>query len=160
MSDENIFGGRELDAFLQTLPVKIEKNIMRAALRAGAAEFRDAVRAGINDETGELSKSVKTSTSAKGGRVMAKLRVGNKKAWYGRLVEFGTKAHKIVPKKAGSLSFNGIQVREVSHPGAKPSPFMRPAFDSKASAAITAVGQKIRSRLTAEGINTPAPEVE
>ena len=160
MSDESITGGRELDDFLRTLSVKVEKNIMRSALRQGANAFKDFVKAGIPVDQGDLRRSVRVSTRAKGGRVIASLRVGNKRAWYGPMVEFGTKAHRINPKRAKALAIAGFPVRGVDHPGARAKPFMRPAFDSKSRAALDAVAAQIRARLTAEGINTLAPEVE
>lgn len=160
MSDANIVGGRALDAFLQTLPVKIETNIMRSALRAGVNVFKEEVKATIPEKSGELRRSVRVSTRLKAGTVTASLKVGGKKAWYWRFVEFGTAAHRIGPKNAKALALAGVFVGWVHHPGARPKPFMRPAFDSKAGGAIDAVAAQIRARLTAEGINAPAPEAE
>lgn len=160
MSDQNITGGRELDAFLQTLSVKVEKNIMRAALRAGANEFKSEIKANVPVHDGDLRDSVRVSTRSKRGTVYASVKVGNKKAWYAHLVEFGTKPHKIAPKGAGGLLIGGNIVGAVDHPGARPHPFARPAVDSKSAAAISAVAAKIRERLTKEGINAPAPEGE
>lgn len=164
MSDEIIKGGKELDAFLKALPAKVEQNILRSALRAGANEFRAEVKQNLqaNDsvDSGELLKSVRVSVRARRGVVTASVKAGNKAAWYWRLVEFGTKPHKIEAKNGKALNIGGSFPRSVMHPGAKPKPFARPAFDSKASAAIVAVGNQIRKRLTKEGINAPAPEVE
>ncbi len=158
MSDSSITGGRELDAFLQTLSVKVEKNIMRSALRAGANVFKDDVKANIPVESGDLRATVRVSTQAKSGTVTASLKVGGKKAFYWHFVEFGTAAHRIGPKNAKALALSGVVVGFVHHPGARPKPFMRPAFDNKAGAAIDAVATQIRARLTLEGINAPAPE--
>lgn len=56
---------------------------------------------------------------------------------HGHLVEFGTKPHTIVAKKkkvlanrelANTLAFD-VFGRKVNHPGAKPNPFMEPAFN-------------------------------
>lgn len=160
MSDEYIGGGRQLDDFLKTLSTKVEKNIMRSALRQGANAFKDAVKANIPVDSGALRRSVRVSTKAKGGRVTASLRVGNKRAWYGHMVEFGTRAHQILPKNAKALAVAGMPVKSVDHPGAAPRPFMRPAFDGRSAAAVQAVAAQIRARLTAEGINVPAPEVD
>lgn len=161
MADESIVGGRELDAFLQQLPVKAERNILRAALRAGANEFKAEVKQNLaasgTIETGALLKSVKVSTNAKGGRVTANLRVGNKKAWYGHLIEFGVKAHGV---KKGADRETGKYQDGKLHPGFAERPFIRPAFDTTASRAVVAVGKKIRERLTAEGINAIAPEID
>lgn len=158
MADETIAGGRELDAFLQQLPVKVERNILRAALRAGANEFKEGAKQGVPVDEGDLKASIRVTTSARRGTVYARLRVGGKRAPHAHLVEFGTKPHKITPKKQHALSFNGRAVREVNHPGTKAQPFMRPAADSRPPAAAAAVGAKIRERLTKENINVRAPE--
>lgn len=158
MADETILGGRQLAEFLQQLPVKVEKNIMRAALRAGAAVIREEAKAQVPIDSGALRRSLKVSTNTKNGRITAKLKVGGKLAPHAHLVEFGTKPHKIKPKRQQALSFGGTVAREVDHPGARPRPFMRPAFDSHSSEAVAAVAAKVRERLTNEGINVPAPE--
>lgn len=145
---------------LKQLPAKIERNIMRAALRAGAAEFRAAAKANVPVESGALRRSIKVSTGSKKGRVTAKLKVGGRLAPHAHLVEYGTKPHTITAAQGGGLTVGGNIVSSVDHPGARPRPFMRPAFDTKPPAAIAAVGSKIRERLTAAGINVPAPEVE
>lgn len=174
-------GGKELQDMLNTLPAKLERNIMRSALRAGAAVIRDAAREKIDDDTGELAKSVRVSTRAKRGEVSATVKAGNKKAFYAHMVEFGTAPHLVEVRdedrptrktrkgeksvsigtmnrmiKRGSLQIGENFVGPaVMHPGAKPKPFMRPAIDEKQSEAIRAVGEQIRKRLTKEGLNAP-----
>lgn len=158
-NNETIAGGRELDAFLQQLSVKVERNILRSALRAGANVIKDAAKANVPVKTGALRKSLQVTTGSKGATVTAKLKARGKVAPHAHLVEFGTKPHKIAPKgKKGALAINGNFVGAVSHPGSRPKPFMRPAFDGNSTPAIAAVGAKIRERLTEQGINTPAPE--
>lgn len=185
-SSETIRGGRELAQFLQQLPVKVEKNIMRAALRAGAAVLREAARNNVPVDDGLLRKSVRVSTNSKHGVVTATVKAGDKKAFYAHMVEYGTRPHLIkvrdedrpinykLTQKRGVLTRVSIRTMNrhslqigghfvgasVKHPGATPKPFMRPALDSKSSAAIQAVSAKIRERLTQEGINAPAPEAE
>ncbi|NML61830.1 HK97 gp10 family phage protein [Massilia sp. RP-1-19] len=186
MADQIIKGGKELDAFLRSLPVKVERNIMRAALRAGAAVLRDEARANVPVDSGALRKSIKVSTGFKKGVVRATVKTDPKIAYYAHMVEYGTKPHLIkvqdserpinwrLTGKRNKLTYmsmrtinrNALKIGNtfigpvVSHPGAKPSPFMRPSFDSKSGAAIEAVTAKIRERLTKEGINVPAPEAE
>ena len=159
-SDQNIRGGRELAQFLSTLSAKVEKNIMRSALRAGGAVIRAEAKANVPVAEGALKKSVRISSKAKGGSITVSVKVGGKGAPHAHLVEFGTKPHKIEPKDAAALSIAGTPYRSVEHPGAAPNPFMRPALDAKSAEAIEAVSAQIRKRLTKEGINVPAPEVE
>jgi HK97 gp10 family phage protein len=157
MSEEFMSGGREFHAFLQQLPVKAEKNILRAALRAGGNEFKEEARLNVPVDDGDLRASIRVTTRSKGGTVYASLKAGGKRAPHAHLVEFDTGAHKITAKPQHALAFNGIAVNEVDHPGTKAQPYMRPAFDTKVRAAVAAVGVKIRQRLTKEGINTPDP---
>lgn len=156
--DQAIHGGRELDAFLQQLPVKVEKNILRAALRAGAIEFRQEARQNVPVDEGELRASIRATTRFKRGTVYVSVKAGGRRAPHWHWVEFGTAPHKIKPKRQDALAFGNTIAREVDHPGGRPKPYMRPAFDSGQRAALAAVAAKIRERLTKEGINAPALE--
>lgn len=158
MADENIRGARQLAEFLATLPAKVEKNIMRSGLHAGAAVFRDEVKPNIAVVSSKLKRSVRVSVRSKRGKLTASMKIGGKKAPHAHFYEYGTKPHKIVPKKAGGLLINGQVAGAADHPGARPHPTVRPAFDTKSTAAIAAVAAQIRKRLTKEGINAPAPE--
>jgi HK97 gp10 family phage protein len=154
--DAVIVGGRELDDLLRTLPVKMHKNINRAALRAGAAVYLREVQQRIPEDTGQLKASARITTRAKGDEVSASVKVGNFVAWYAHLVEFGTRAHvEAVP--TGAMRFGGVVTREVHHPGIVGQPFMRPAADQGFNEAVAAVTRKIRERLTKQGLITPAP---
>lgn len=149
---KNMKGGAELQKFLDQLPAKVEANVMRAALRAGAKVIEEEAKRNVPVDSGDLRDSIRVSTRSKRGTVTASVKAGNKKAWYWRFVEFGTAAHSIDGKKGGPLSFNGLFTRSVMHPGARAKPFMRPALDAKANEALEAVGQAIAKRLTKRGL--------
>lgn len=157
-NDTIIAGGRQLDDLLKTLAPKVQKNIMRAALRAGATVYRSKARELVPERLGALKKSIRISTGTKQGITTASVKAGNRKTWYVQLVEYGTRAHKIKARNARALSIGGALVHEVDHPGAAPKPFMRPAADASHAEAVAAVSGKIRERLTLEGLNVPAPE--
>lgn len=101
-------------------------------------------------------------------------------------VEYGTRAHWIRVKEEarpnrltrrgfrtfslrtlnrmaarGSLVVGGNFIGEsVAHPGATKHPFMRPALDSQARAAVVAMGEYIRDRLaTKHGLDTADIEI-
>lgn len=150
MSDFQITGLVELNALLQTLPAKIEGNVMRSAMRAGQKVMLEAAKSNIPVKSGALRDSLKIKTSSRRGKVSATLVAGGKKAYYAHMVEFGTAQHFIKPKRARSLFFAGLAREVVDHPGARPSPFMRPAFDSSAPQALTAVREYIATRLPRE----------
>jgi len=156
-TDTTISGGRELDDLLKTLPVKMEKNIMRAAIRAGAAVMREEVRERVPRKSGALAKSVRITTKAKKGEITASVKAGNRTAFYAQMVEFGTRPHIIKAKAGGALDVSGNPFREVQHPGIRARPFMRPAAEAAFVKSIDAVKAKVRERLTNAGINTPAP---
>lgn len=153
--DEVIVGGKELDRILQTLSPKIERNIMRGALRAGAVPLRDDVKRRAPVDSGQLRESVRITSRARKGQVSASVKVGNFVAWYAHLVEFGTRPHVIKAKAGRAMRVVGIVTREVNHPGITGKPFIRPAADATTPEAIREVTKYIRKRLTKEGINTP-----
>lgn len=179
--DEVISGGAQLDTLLRTLPNNMQKNINRAALRAGAAVFLKEVKQNIPVKSGDLRKTARISGKIKDGVAVVSVKVGGKHkgvdAWYARLVEYGTRPHyiKVTDEDRGrnrrtgnlitmttvnrrTLTIGGTIVGpSVHHPGSKKRPFMRPAVDSKFPEAIKAITAKVRERLAANGLNTPTP---
>ncbi|MDD2742328.1 MAG: HK97 gp10 family phage protein [Rhodocyclaceae bacterium] len=160
MSDVHVKGLSELQAFLDQLPAKMEANIMRSALRAGAKVVAAEAKRNVPIEHGDLRDSIRVSARLKGGKVTSTIKAGNKKAWYWRFVEFGTAAHTIKSKDGGVLRFASGIYKSVDHPGAKSHPFMRPALDSQTDAAIQAVGEQIKKRLTKQGLNAADVDIE
>jgi len=155
VNDANIIGGRELDDLLKTLAPKLETNIMRSALRAGARVYLGQVKQNIPVRLGDLRDSARITTrKGKDGQISASVKVGNRQAFYAQMVEFGTRPHSIT---ARAMVVNGAVVRTVDHPGARPHPFMRPAADEKFGPAVAAVQMQIRKRLTKAGLDTPPP---
>lgn len=161
-SSVEIRGLAELHKTLQELPAKIERNVLRGGLRAGAKVMEaeatrlcpeglptlDSVKRGAR--IGELKRSIRVTMRASKSTVRATLKAGNKVAWYAHLVEFGTARHWIKPKNRKSLFVAGLFKEVIDHPGARPKPFMRPAFDGKWRAAIDAMADYIRARLPKE----------
>lgn len=185
MAEEStIIGGRQLAELLQQLPAKIERNIMRAALAAGARVIRDEARQNVPVRLGALRKSIRVSTGAKNGAVHATVKAGDSRAFYAHMVEYGTKRHLIkvedgerpinyrLTRKRGALTYASMRTVNrnvlrigntfvgptVEHPGAGEIPFMRPALDNANGRAIGAIAAKVRERLTKQGIDVPAPE--
>lgn len=163
MANIEIKGLSELHQALQDLPAKIERNVLRGGLRAGAqvmeAEAQrlvpvapptlDSVKRGAR--AGELQRSIRITMRAnRSGGVRAQLKAGNRVAWYAHLVEFGTARHWIKPRSRKSLFIAGLFKEVIDHPGARPKPFMRPAFDGKWREAVGAMADYIRNRLPRE----------
>lgn len=160
MAEKTITGLDELQKFLDQLPAKIEANIMRSALAAGARVIGKEAKRNVPVRRGGLRASIRVSSRLKNGKVTASVKAGNKNAWYWRFVEFGTRPHDIKPKNRKSLFFAGMNKEIVHHPGARPHPFMRPALDSQSAAAIQAVGEQIKKRLTKQGLDVSEVDIE
>lgn len=158
MSNETtVTGGRELADLLASLAPNLEKNIMRAALRAGGAVLRKEARDRVPRDGGDLFRSIRITGRATREGVQVSVKAGNAIAYYAHMVEFGTRPHKITAKPGSALDVAGNPLRSVEHRGARPRPFMRPAAEAGFEAAVAAIQAKIRERLTKEGLNTPAP---
>lgn len=164
MSEIHIKGLAAMQKMLDTIPAKIEASIMRGALRAGARVIEAEAKSNVPVKNGILRESIRVTGRIRGRTVTASIKAGGKTksgdAWYARFVEFGTAAHFIQGKNGGWLSFGGLFIKSVQHPGAKPSPFMRPALDAKSQEAVLTVGNYIKKRLmTKEGLNTEHIEI-
>ena len=147
MSDTTVTGLSDLNALLQTLPVKFEKNILKGALRAGMKPVLIDAKAGASVASGVMRAGLKVSANSKGGQVTASIKAKGKHGFLANFVEYGTAAHRIGAEAGGALSFGGSVVRHVDHPGQRARPFMRPALDSQAGAALLATGEYIKKRL-------------
>jgi HK97 gp10 family phage protein len=170
----SVKGLAELNTFLQQLPERLQKNVLRGALRVGANVIKAQAQANVpvsppnsenarlyGDYEGALRDSIRLSVSAKGGKVIASVKAGGKKGkadvFYATWVEFGTAAHRIVAKGGKALGLSGHPVKVVMHPGAKPKPYMRPALESQAQAAVVAAAEYMKTRLaTKEGLAAAA----
>lgn len=173
--DTKILGLAELQKMLDTLPVKIERNIVRGALRVGAKEFEriakeQAPEAPPNSENqaayggyqGALRDSIRTSVRLKKGVPVATVKAGGKTkkgadVYYAHFVEFGTAPHPIRARKTGAMQIGDRFSDVVMHPGSAPRPFMRPALDNGTAQAISAFAAYVRKRLTKEGLSVPDP---
>lgn len=165
-------GLKELQGFLSTFPVKIESNIMRGALRAGANVMLKIARekcpegepskegiAKWGHRKGLLKKSIRVSVSMKRGKITAEVKAGGKLKsgaliYYASFLEKGTKAHVIKAGPGKRFPWGG---REVKHPGSKAKPFMRPAFDAGNVQALEATRAYIEKRIQQIQITSALP---
>lgn len=169
-SQVEISGLKELDDLLKELPAVIEGRVMRGALRKGQQILSEAVKSTLRQngsfDTGALERSIKVrfrKKHEKWGWIRTYVIAGDKDAYYAHIVEFGSasfytgkgktvgKPYVISAKKAKYLLIaGGTPVKSVIHPGAKPKPFMRPAFDLYSGAAIDAVVNYLQQRIPKE----------
>ena len=169
MEKVQVLGLKELEAALRVFPVKFEKAVMRGAVRAGGNVFLKRAKSNVPVYSGDLQRSLRVSTSAKKGIATAKVtaggarKKGGKSVYYAHMVEFGTGAfytgtggkskkrpYVIKPKNKKGLTIVEDVRKSVMHPGIKPQPFMRPAFDGGTTEAIQAMADYIKMRITKE----------
>jgi len=157
----HVKGLADLQKFLDELPAKMEANVMRGGLRAGMNVIKPVAKAGVHSISGEVSNGLRVGTRRKGKIVMAYLKAGGKHAFIAHMLEFtGAVAHVIRAQKGKALAIGGGLYQSIAHPGFKAKPFMRPALDSQASAAVVATGEYIKKRLvTKHGLDTSAVEI-
>lgn len=157
---EALKGAKELMAFLDQLPAKVEANVSRNGLRAGAAVMNRILKDKMPVKSGRLKKSARISTRSRRGQVSAKIVVGGGGAWYASIVEFGAKAHPIQPEKGKAIFIeDGVFRASAQHPGFSGKGYFRAAVDEGTGPASAAVVDRIRALLRDKhGLDIPAPE--
>jgi len=157
--DFTVKGLKELNDALDQFPEKLQRNVLRGAIRAALKIILDDAAARVSVISGLLKKSLRISVRIVDGNVVGTLKAGggvnvktgDKKnrrvAFYAHMVEFGTAAHVIRAIRAKALSIGGYFARDISHPGAQEKPFMRPAIAAKTAAATEAFADYVRVRL-------------
>ena len=123
----------------------------------------------------EVREAISVVTKVEPGVVVAKVQVKGPGAFIAPWLEYGTDPHFITVddsqrqgmsarrintlSKAGTLVISGQPVgKTVLHPGARPHPFFRPAFDTKEAEAIAAAQSYINARVSRSGITGLAEE--
>lgn len=159
MSEIRVKGLSDLQRALETLPARIERNVLRGALRAGANVIKPAAKANVHSVSGALAKSIKVRADARGGRVTASVYTRHFTAQW---IEYGTKPHLVEPETRRALLIGGLFVRAwAKHPGGSPRAFLRPALDTHAQAAVVAAAEYMKARLaTKHGVDTADIHVE
>jgi len=152
----HIKGLSALGKALATLAPRIERNVLRGALRAGMKPVQLAARDNAAKATGALARGLRISTDGRKGKVYARLKTSGEHDYIARFVEFGTAMHRISARNGGMLRIAGGAIVKYVDVSARPMPFMRPAIDTQAEPAVQAVANYIRNRLaTQHGIDIP-----
>jgi HK97 gp10 family phage protein len=145
----DVQGIEEMIQKLEQLGTRVAARGPAAAVRAGSSVIIKEMRRRAPTETGALKKSIgqrvktyrrnKTVTSIVGARSKryATDKGNRNPAYYAHLVEMGTAPHRTGRKKSFYRRGAGM------HPGSKAQPFMRPAWDAAAPAAVAAVVDKM-----------------
>ncbi len=162
----SVKGLSELLRDLRTLPARIERNVIRGALRAGGRvlvrelakrtpvgrprkNWRGEFRPG-----GDLLKSIKMRVTARKGAPEMTISIGSRLAWYANIVERGTYrqpgGYWIVARKAKALRIGHVLRRRIWHPGISPRYFVRDAFAAGAEPSVQEFRQYVARRLPRE----------
>ncbi len=140
---------------LGELPNRIQKNVMRSALRAGAVPIAEAARQHVPTHTGQLKASIRVDGGIlKDGSPVAFVKAGARFTVYA----IGKKGRKTKGKYKtvgadGSVKYHAAYYAawiEFGTAKARAKPFMRPAFDGRQAAALQTIGDYVAQRLPVE----------
>lgn len=148
--ETEVKGLSDLLAALDALPLRLERNVVRTGLRKGAAKITIYERALLSEhsKSGRLARSVAVKAKRKDGMPAVAITLGNKQAYYAHMVERGTKAHDIRPRKAKALRLHGNKFAAfVRHPGFPGLFIVKRAVESRALDAVEAFRQYAKSRI-------------
>lgn len=140
-------GMKELDKKMKQLSRSAGKAVLRKTLREAAVPLVEAAQANAPKDTGGLRESISISTRLNkaqkrlekkaGGKSSVEMYVGSSSP-LAHLIEFGTAPRINGGKYAGS-----------KHPGTRPQPFLRPAFDATVNQIIEIIKKRIAENLMA-----------
>jgi HK97 gp10 family phage protein len=141
-----IVGEKALIKRLESFAKDSSRNrVARPAVREASGEIRKKMKALAPVDFGLLKKSIKNVMRtgkvgpyavigpAHGFKQVVRMdgrNVASDPTKYAHLVEFGTQAHIIRPENAKALTIDANLASNAVHPGSRPRPFMRPAYDS------------------------------
>ena len=155
MAGEIVHGMRELMAGFGNFPEKLQRKAMTKVMRAGGRPIVLAARGKVARVSGALARSIRVTVVRRRGVVIARIiagrRVKKDDPFYAWMVEGGTKPHEIRPKGSKSLFFAGLFSEVVQHPGAKAKPYLLPALEEAAQAAVDAMQAELAEQIEALG---------
>lgn len=127
-----IEGAKEMDKLLKLLPEKMAASILDASVRTGAVIIRDDAKARAPRRSGDGADSIRIQKVGS-KKTITEFRVGpDEKHWYMMFQEFGTSNHSA-------------------------QPFLRPAFDTRASDALNKIGEQIGKKIEARAKKLAGP---
>lgn len=166
----DVKGLKGLEDQLLAMGAAAGAKVLRSALMASAKPTADMAKAlapvaskphtglkGEIFEPGELKKSIGRRSKLNHYGHAAEVDVGShgkKAGWYAKFVEFGTDPHFLNrgAKKDTSRFLSGLKYRSAAnkrkkHPGAKPHPFLRPAWAATENQAAALFAAKLKKSI-------------
>lgn len=178
-TDVKIEGLKELDAILKAFPARLEKNILRTALRQSANVLRDVARQ--KAPTSGIAKNIQVRSLKSSPQMVYMATAVNKtrESYYARFLEFGTAKYynglnkrppaqyEIKPKTKKALAFEvkgeagseTVFASKVVNEGLSPRPFMRPAIDQSLNDMIRVFKLAVNARIQMEFGKIPRQRV-
>ena len=147
-----IEGLKELANALRELPARIGKSALRGAVYAGAKVIKDEAKQRAPQYTGPVSEGHPPPGTLKRSIIIKQIREKSSQSHqtFYVTVRKGKKYQK--QGKKGNLSQDAYYASWVEFGTAKMSarPFLRPAFESRKSAAVEAIKSKLSARIEEE----------
>jgi hypothetical protein len=140
-------GKRRLHADDVRASIKVRTSLREGGIVTGTVYTRSFLAPWLEYGTAAHLVAVRAEV-----RPVRQLRDGRKKLWSVRQINRAAARGSLV---IGNRFVGSV----VSHPGASPHPFMRPAVDAKVEAGVEAMAQYIQARLEKFGL-APPPETE
>lgn len=153
--------GKELEQALIAMGARAGSAVLRGAVRDALKLQQKEARRLIPKKTGESAKHIKIRVlSGKGKRsdvVTGFLGAVTRQAFKLKFIEKGTAKHAIPNKTVGrgrhkrknkaKVVIGGRVFSRVNHPGSKPNPFLKPAFDAKQKQSVRIFGERVYQRI-------------
>lgn len=145
-----ITGAKELQKKLRELGPKIEKKVMRQALRAGAKIIQAEAKKLAPVDSGELRAGIKVRAvkKRKPGQVRIRVSTGEDDAFYGFFVEYGYMKQETRRLPDGKII--SLKRGQGTPTFVPPRPFVRPAFETKKEEATKAITAAIAAGIERE----------
>lgn len=154
-------GLKDLNKALKQLDGKLATKINRRALAGAAQVVRKEMRLQAPRDQGTLYKELRYKIKKSKEKTGFSGSVGpTEKVFYARYLEYGTSAHDIPAPMVGrgrnrrknkaAVSFGGAVFSRVSHPGQRPTPFLRPAYMSSRLRALQEMKKRLWSDIKKE----------
>lgn len=146
-------GVDELLKALKQFPQNIQKNVLKGAVRAGAASLVKEAKANVPVDTGNLKESIGIVAvkSKKPQYIQFKVTTRKGDGWYAHMVEFGTLGKREEPLSPGTRrSPKAIEMAKKGFGISPAKAFMRPAYENKGEETITVAKEYLEKRIDKE----------
>lgn len=158
-----VTGGGTIARMLGDMPDKLRTGTIKRAAGSAAKVMAEEAALIAPREGGkpDMADTIGVSVSAPRGTVTARVRLKGPHSFLGQFMEFGVAPHLITSRTGKPLKVGDNLVEgPIYHPGHAPRAFLRPAFDTKAQAAIARFGEVLGTEARTRGYERAEPDSE